>query len=129
MSGLPPLPALPRLPQNGPVLHGAVSLEASQLKTRVGEIIAARMREGFSTPSIVERVQVIQRAGTVSMVDVGVVRAEVEKARWKIVSTLRSIGLDVADGEIEVDEGAAGAMPNGDSTAVFILKWTPKAKA
>lgn len=112
--------------ENLEALRGGVNLECTLLSNRVSEILSARMKEPFDrVPAIGEIVQITHR-GSVSKVDVDVVRAALEQKRWEIIKVLRGLGVDESDGEWACQDHSMGTMQDGTPSVRFLLTWTQR---
>lgn len=121
----------PLRPQPAPAtpadVAGGVDLGASQLRDRVREIAMARLRDVFpKVPQVSEVLAITYRGNDPTKVDVAVVRGEVEKRYWNIVSFVRGLGAHESEGDFELSEGVVSMSPDGMRVAQFALTWKPR---
>lgn len=109
---------------------GGTILQASMLRTRVGEIIAARMKQGFEAPKgEIAVTMTVTFGGDPQNVDVEAVKARVYQTWWDITSELGKRGVDPSSGEFTIDPDAkCGVNGQGVPSVAFVMRWKPKAK-
>lgn len=116
-----------RLPhQNG--LAGGIALDATMLKDRVIEIAQARLKDPMPVmPSIRESIT-ISHKGSLTNLNVSVVRGAIEDKYFAIVQKLHSIGVDASKGTFSLGEWRCGPNQQGVPTVEITLDWLPAAE-
>lgn len=110
-----------------PRLNGALRLDGYMLKSRVAEILKARLEEPFPVSPVVVRNIIITHGGTPNTVDVRVVEQELTNKVYEIRAQLHAIGVSMEDdGKLELGEGSVGAAQDGTPGVGFPLIWKPR---